>query len=220
MTRQPPLPAPRAVLFDWDNTLVDNWAVVRAALNHTLVTFGREPWTVEEARHRIARSARDSFPALFGARWEEARALFHETFAATHLDSLSPCAGAAAMLDSLSATGLYLAVVSNKRGDLLRREARHLGWQGYFTTLVGALDAGEDKPAAAPVTLALAAGDIAPGPAVWFVGDATIDIECARNAGCTAILVGDGAIAVDATAPRPDLRIPDLDALSHLVEGR
>ncbi|WP_256380080.1 hypothetical protein [Azospirillum sp. TSH58] len=24
---------PRAVLYDWDNTLVDNWGTVRAALN-------------------------------------------------------------------------------------------------------------------------------------------------------------------------------------------
>jgi len=208
------------VLFDWDNTLVDNWAVVRAALNHTLVAFGREPWTVEETRRRVARSARDSFPALFGARWEEARALFYETFAATHLDSLSPRAGAAAMLYSLSAAGLYLAVVSNKRGDFLRQEAQHLGWQRYFAALVGAMDAREDKPALAPVELALEASGIAPGPAVWFVGDAAIDIECARNAGCTAILVDDGTIAADATAPRPDLRIPGLDALSHLVEPR
>ena len=30
------LPAPKAILFDWDNTLVDNWATIADALNVAL----------------------------------------------------------------------------------------------------------------------------------------------------------------------------------------
>lgn len=32
---------PRAVIFDWDHTLVDNWDAIRAALNFTLTSFGQ-----------------------------------------------------------------------------------------------------------------------------------------------------------------------------------
>jgi len=39
--------------------------------------------------------------------------------------------------------------------------------------------------------------------------------------GTPALVVdGDGARAADPTTPRPDLRIPGLDALSHLVAPR
>ncbi len=75
------------------------------------------------------------------------------------------------MLHGLAADGIFLGVVSNKTGALLRREADRLGWSGYFGRLVGAGDAAVDKPDAAPVRLALASSGIAAGEAVWFVGD-------------------------------------------------
>src|SRR4029079_2421978 len=37
---------PRAVLFDWDNTLVDNWATITEAFNATLTAMGHRPWTI------------------------------------------------------------------------------------------------------------------------------------------------------------------------------
>ncbi|MBL8673183.1 MAG: HAD family hydrolase, partial [Alphaproteobacteria bacterium] len=80
----------------------------------------------------------------------------------------------------------------NKRGDILRAEADHLGWTGYFGRLVGADDAARDKPDPAPVRLALAAGGLEPGPETWFVGDTGIDMVCGSAAGCTPVLVGDG----------------------------
>jgi phosphoglycolate phosphatase len=80
-------------------------------------------------------------------------------------------------------------VVSNKRGHLLRLEAAELGWDKYFQSLVGAADAERDKPAPEIVDFALAGSGIAAGPAVWFVGDTDIDVLCAQNSGCTAVLV-------------------------------
>lgn len=212
---------PQAVLFDWDNTLVDNWGVIRDAMNATLTAFGQAPWSQEETRRRVARSAREGFPGLFGARWREAQALFYERFVERHLEALAPIDGAEPMLAALHGEGIYLGVVSNKRGDLLRREAGHLGWQGYFGRIVGAADAAQDKPAIAPVELALEGSGIARGPAVWLVGDGAIDLECARNAGCIAVLIGDGGPGgVDPAAPGPDLRAADCLALTALVRNR
>ena len=80
-------------------------------------------------------------------------------------------------------------MVSNKRGDLLRREATRLGWEGYFERLVGANDAARDKPAVDAVEMALGDSGLAPGPEVWFVGDTDIDMVCAANAGCLPVLL-------------------------------
>ncbi len=91
------------------------------------------------------------------------------------------------MLADLAGKGLYLGVVSNKRGEYLRREADHLGWTGHFRALAGAGDAARDKPAIEHVKLAL--GDLACGADVWLVGDADIDLKCATNAGCTPVLM-------------------------------
>ncbi len=218
-TGNPALVPPKALIFDWDNTLVDNWTTIGDAINAALVAFGQPAWTPEETLQRVRRSLRDSFPEMFGDRWEEARRIFYETFEARHLETLKVIEGAEALLAAAIRRGLHLAVVSNKTGYLLRREAEKIGWTVHFRHLVGAGDAERDKPAPEPVYMALGASGIAPGPDVWFVGDAPIDTACARAAGCTAIIVGDGhGEAVDA-ATTPDMQVRRLAELTHLVEG-
>ncbi|MDH3919005.1 MAG: HAD hydrolase-like protein, partial [Rhodospirillales bacterium] len=151
MKREPP----RALLFDWDNTLVDTWSVIHHALTATLKAMGHRPWSFEETRKRVRASARDSFPLLFGERADEAMEVFYETFEADHLARLRALPGAGDMLARLGEAGMLLGVVSNKRGCLLRRGVAHLGWTSLFHRLVGADDAPRDKPAVEAVDLAL-----------------------------------------------------------------
>jgi len=208
---------PRAVLFDWDNTLVDCWGVIHRALAETFTAMGREPWTLEETRVRVRRSLRDSFPELFGDRWHDARTLFYASYRDNHLAGLAPLPGAGELLEALRHRDIVAGVVSNKDGRYLRAEAGHLGWTHHFNALVGATDAPEDKPAPAPVHLALRGSGIAPGADVWLVGDAAIDMECAHRAGCRAILVGGGTD--DVAAFLPHARYADCRALGDLVRG-
>lgn len=181
------------MIFDWDNTLIDSWGCIRAAMNRTLDHMGHAPWSLEETKARVARSLRDSFPELFGEGWMEARDVFYQSFEAIHLDHLAPLAGAKELLDAFAGLAVPMGVVSNKNGAFLRKEARHLGWEPLFVRLVGATDAAEDKPSAAPVELVLAAAGLDSAADVWFIGDAAIDVQCALNAGCLPILLTEAA---------------------------
>jgi len=205
----------RAILFDWDNTLVDSFGTITAAFNHTLATFGLPIWSAGEARRRIQRSLRDSFPELFGDRWREARTIYYGHFASHHLERLSPMPGAERMLERLTSTGVRLGVVSNKRGGFLRAEVEALGWERFFEVLVGAGDAPRDKPDPVAAACALERMGLAPGPDVWFVGDAPVDIECARAAGLTAVLIRDETGAYD--GPAPDIRFASCETARFLV---
>jgi phosphoglycolate phosphatase len=206
------------VLLDWDNTLVDTWPVIHEAMSTTLAYMGRAPWTIEDTRTRVRRSLREAFPDMFGERWKEARDVFYLRFREIHLERLEMRPGAESLLAALASRGIYLGVVSNKTGEHLRREAAHLGWSRYFGQLVGATDAMRDKPAAEPVHMALAGSGVSPGQEVWFVGDTAIDMECAHNARCIAILVRE-------TPPTdcefgnfpPVIHVHDCSALTTLV---
>ena len=210
------LALPRAALIDWDNTLVDSFPVIHRALNDTFAAFGMPPWSFEETCRRIALSMRDSFPARFGARWREASEVFYAHYAARHLDGIWPLPGAEALLDELSAAGTHLGVVSNKNGDYLRDEVRHLGWGRYFAAIVGAGDAEADKPAPAVVDFALAGSGIAPGREVWFVGDNAVDVACAERSGCVAIVVA-GAVATGEVSTSAAARFAGLGELAAAV---
>ncbi|TVR99194.1 MAG: HAD family hydrolase [Rhodospirillales bacterium] len=213
------LTRPAAILFDWDNTLIDSWAAIHDAQNHTFAHFGMQLWTFEETRRRVRGSMRDSYPALFGERWQEAGVVFYARFEANHLETLTPLAGAEALLATLHAAGFYLGVVSNKKGDYLRKEACSLGWDRFFGRIVGAFDACEDKPSAAPVRLALADSGLAPSEPVWFVGDADIDMECAINAGCVGVLLRAEAPDVNEfTAHPPVIHVESCLALCNLLK--
>jgi phosphoglycolate phosphatase len=216
LTELPP-DVPRAVLFDWDNTLVDNWPTIHDALNATFAAMGHPAWTLAETRERVRASLRDSFPKMFGARWEEARDIFYARFEARHIETLVPLPGARELLGGLQDRGVYLAVVSNKTGRYLRKEAASLGWERYLARLVGAQDAAQDKPDRAPVDLALTGSGIAAGRTVWFVGDTAMDMRCAHAAGCTAVLVGTPVDGDDFSAGAPHVHVTDLGALGRLM---
>lgn len=211
---------PAALLFDWDNTLADTWPAIHHALAVTFRAMDREPWTFEQTRARVRASARDSFPALFGPRAEEAMAVFYRCFQSDHLEKLRERPGATDMLERLEDAGYYLAVVSNKRGDLLRQEAEALDWTRLFRRLVGANDAERDKPATAPVHLALSEGAIAPGPDVWFVGDTDIDLTCAANSGCHRVLLrAEPPTPGEFANHPPDRYFASCTALADLLTG-
>ncbi len=211
--------APRAVIFDWDNTLVDSWQTIHDALNETLAALDRPLWTLSETKARTRQSLRDAFPALFGDDWTRAQKIYLERFAAIHLERLRPFEGARELLAELQRHGVFLALVSNKTGRLLRHEVEALGWADYFGAIIGAGDAAFDKPHRAPVDLALADSGIAAGLSVWFVGDTGIDIDCAVNAGCVPILLQHEREAEtdDATLAPPHLRLGDFAGLGAAI---
>jgi phosphoglycolate phosphatase len=185
------LTRPKAILFDWDNTLVNTWPVIHAALHKTFVEMGREPWPIEVVKQRVARSMRDSFPTIFGNDWQKAGEIYQEHFRSTHLQNLEALPGASDMLAWLSKQPVYVAVVSNKKGVNLRAEAEHIGWSPYFRKVVGASDTANDKPSADPVLAALKDSGIAAGRDVWFIGDSAIDMECAHATGCVPVWYGE-----------------------------
>ena len=173
-----------------------------------------------ETRNRVRKSLRDSFPVLFGDEWQAAADIFYGRFDDIHLSQLTPLEGAAEMLSSLSGGGLYRGVVSNKRGKYLRKEAEHLGWDKYFSRLVGALDAKNDKPSTDPVDLALSDWPHKRGKNIWFVGDADIDMECALNADLAPVLLRPEAPKRGEFDKHPPLyHICDCQALSKLIEN-
>lgn len=189
MNKSDSLPRPRAIIFDWDDTIVDNWPLALDALNTALVHMGIPAWTDAEARGRAGGSARDLFGSLFGDKCQEADQVFYARFNELVSKGVRLHDQVEEMLRLLKEKGVYLAVVSNKRGPLLRAECEQLNFSPYFGAVIGAGDAEKDKPDIAPVLKALEGTGISPGPDVWFIGDSHTDMACALASGCTGVLL-------------------------------
>jgi phosphoglycolate phosphatase len=206
---------PTILLYDWDNTLVDGWAAITAALNTVFGAFAMPAWTVHDTKSRVRVALRESFPLMFGDRWEHARDLFYASFRDQHLDHLRPMPGAATALQA--GVAWPQGVVSNKAGPYLRAEVGHLGWAGHFRTVVGAGDATADKPDPAPIRLALQQLGHPPDRSVWYLGDTALDMQTARAAGVTAVLIGDAGHDLGIAHAAPDIHFPSAhDLAAHL----
>lgn len=209
---------PRAILFDWDNTLVNSWPTITECYSDTFTALGLAPWTTEEVQARAHGSLRDHFPKLFGERAGEAERVFYETFHRIHLERLEPLPGAADLLARCHDAGCYIAVVSNKVGDNLRVELTHLGWGKWIKKAVGARDAKRDKPAPDPIFMALDGTGIAPDHDVWMVGDTPADLKCAHAAGVLPVLFGGTGELTDGLREHPpSLHAPNCHALAALL---
>lgn len=186
---------PKAIVFDWDNTIINSWPKTLEAMNLTLEKFGRKRIDLEEAKLTAHRSLKDSFPDTFGDEWIDARDYFYQVFQFDLKNfPIDPLPAAIEMLKYLNDVRLPISILSNKRGDILRAEVEFLELAKQFTKVIGSLDADEDKPS--KVAFKMAADHFgADYSDIWLIGDSDIDIECARSSGAVPVLYGDGKAA-------------------------
>ena len=183
------LKPPRAVLFDWDNTLVNTWPTIVECYHDTFHALGQTPWTADEVRERAHGSCATCSRLVRGARATKRAGVLRDL-----LPHPSGAAGAAARRRRAA------GALSQSR--LLRRRGQQQGW-GQSARRAGASRLGpvdipggrrqgrqRDKPAPDPIFMALDGTGIAPDETVWMVGDTPADLKCAHAAGCLPVLVG------------------------------
>jgi phosphoglycolate phosphatase len=180
---------PKAVLFDWDSTLVDTWELLHQGLNHACQAHGLPTLSREGFLKMPPLSTRDFFKKALGENQAQlsAEKVFREFVLERHIHHFSPLPGSERLLRFLASKSVYMAVVSNKEGLLLRREVAHLGWDKYFKKIIGSRDTQEDKPSGLPIRVALDNHCIA--QEAWFVGDSIVDVQAAHQAGLIPVTI-------------------------------
>lgn len=187
-----PYPFPKAIIFDWDNTLVDSIPVVYEAMKKTFDAFGKQAPSLDDLYHMQGLSLRDSFPLVFKDDWEKAKKMYLDTFEEVHLQKVRPFDKIEDLLGYAVEKIDVLTVLSNKTGRILRKEADFFGWTKYFQALVGSMDAPVDKPDGKAAEFALKdTGIDCAKDTVWFVGDGGVDVQCAQAIGAFPVHIGD-----------------------------
>lgn len=220
------LPAPAAVVFDLDGTLVDTvgtridaWleALERSGLPATRERLA--PLIGIDGRRLAREVARAAGRPIDEARAEEIDRLSGELF--EHRNTRPrPLPGVDRIVRLLEARGIPWAIATSSRREQVARSIRALGLPRE-PTIVDGSHVARAKPE--PDLLLLAARRLGVDPSrCWYVGDSTWDMLAARAAGMVAIGVTAGA-AVDADALRragARLVVAGLDELARALETR
>jgi phosphoglycolate phosphatase len=210
--------------FDLDGTLADTAPDLTAALNHALVTLGRDPVPAPSVRSMVGHGARALLAKGITATGEfreelvdQGLPIFLQYYEAHIADDSHPFPGVVDALDALAARGVRLAICTNKLEHLARRFVTAIGWDGRFAAIVGGDTTPSAKPNPEPLLHMI---EQAGGGRCAFVGDSISDTGAAiaANLPCVALTFGftdrpPGELGADALIDHFDQLIPTLERL-------
>jgi phosphoglycolate phosphatase len=219
------------VSFDLDGTLVDTAAEIAEAANRALEAHGIGRRGVPEVTRYIGRGTRELINGLYAAaiaerptlaetvRLEDVHASMDHHYAFTTGTLATPYEGTRAALERLSAAGVRLACVTNKELRHARRVLAVTGLEHFFSLTIGGDTLPRKKPDASVLRHVV---DTLRGELhrTAHVGDSSIDVQAARNAGVAAWAVPYGYNAgVPIAEANPERIFPGLLQLAEFVTG-
>ncbi|MBB6424672.1 HAD hydrolase-like protein [Sphingopyxis sp. JAI128] len=209
--------------FDLDGTLLDTLGDLAAAVNHVLATIDRAPLSADAVRPLVGLGTthllEGALAATGGIPQDDVPRLLHELLAyyEAHIAVRSrPFPGLIAALDRLDTMGVRTAVVTNKLERLARQLLGELGLADRMATIIGGdtLGPGKAKPSPAPVRAMI---ERCGGGRAALIGDSIFDVEAARGAGATSVLVSFGFLHRPAAEHGADHIIDHFDELVPLL---
>jgi phosphoglycolate phosphatase len=199
----------RAVLFDWDGTLVDSAERTFRCYRRVFGTYGIAfDHEIFERTYSPDWYRTYADVGLGREHWPEADARW---IACYESESSRLLPRAFASLERLDARGLSLGLVSSGDGARVRREIQGLGLERFFGAVVCGGETARRKPDPEPLLVALARLGL-PAAASAYVGDSPEDVAMARAAGSYTIGVPGGFPNRESLrASRPDLLAASLE---------
>jgi len=207
----------RAVLFDWDGTLLDSFRADANAYAGMFRSLGMR-WTPESLVRHYSPDWHNVYRAmrLPVERWPEADRLWR-LFYRSERPLLQP--GARQVLQALTHR-FRLGLVSGGSKLRVRSQIRKFGLGSLFEVSVFGDEAPRRKPH--PLQLQIALGKLGLEPACCiYVGDTPEDVKMARRAGVPVVGVVDHSpIPQGLREARPDALIKTIGALPGLLWRR
>ena len=185
----------KAVIFDLDGTLLNTLGDLTAAVNHALTTYGLPTHTEAQVRTYIGDGVKQLIARACPADASDdiraaVLAAYLPYYAAHNAHKTRPYPGVMELLHTLKAAGYRLGVVSNKHAPGVQALcARFFG--DLLDIAVGNDDTRPPKPAPDSLLYAMERLGVTPAE-TWYVGDSTIDVVTARNAGVQCVAVSWG----------------------------
>lgn len=184
------------LIFDLDGTLVDSLPGIAASLNRTLTAHGLPGHSDARVRSFIGDGIRNLILRAIPkgtepARFESLLGLYRKDYALSWQSGSTIYPGIANLLQELQKSGFEMAVLSNKTHDFTVEMVRTMFPAVRFTAVLGQRDGIPHKPD--PAGAFQLADMLGSSPANCVViGDSTMDLQTAANAGMRGIAVGWG----------------------------
>jgi phosphoglycolate phosphatase len=206
------------LIFDLDGTLIDSRLDLANAVNATLSHMGMSPLANERVYTYVGNGAPVLIRRALGERASEpefARALeFFLAYYGDHdLDHTTLYPGVREALDRLRDAGKRMAVLTNKPVRMTRSIVDGLGIRGHFFQVYGGNSFEQKKPHPMGVEALMREAGVERA-ATMMVGDSSVDVLTARNAGIFCCGVTYGFQPETLADPAPDLLVDRMEQVA------
>jgi phosphoglycolate phosphatase len=182
------LPSPKAVIFDFDNTLVDTLSHIKEAKIATLKAFKAN---IIDKTLESSGSSKNFYQQFDESNVAAVKEFFYQSYKSSTGNGIKILQDAEVILQLLKNNNIPQLIISNKTERILLEEVNMLGWEKYFIKIVGSNGILNDKPSRDPVDKAFKDMPRVSYSNVWFIGDSNVDVECALACGAVPIVYGD-----------------------------
>lgn len=197
---------PKGIIFDYDYTLGDSTKGIVICANEALSRLGWQPLATGQIQKTIGMSLTETYRVLTDDRdpghAKDYQTYFRERAQEVMAPSASFYPGVAQMLQTLSAQGWLLGIVTSKQGLQIDKILRLHKLREYFDKVLGGDDVAREKPDPEGLLKIAACWQLAPAE-LLYIGDSVIDAKAAQNAGAAFAAVTTGVTPKDAFAPFP-----------------
>lgn len=183
----------RAILFDFDGTLVDSYAAIAASVNHIRMKHGLPPLQEAEVKRNVGRGAEYLIEHTVGVgEMQENLALYREHHLSVLHEKTKLLPGALEAVRAAKESGRRVGVCSNKPRFFTKELVAFLELGPYVDAVFGPEDVVRLKPAPDMLRKALDWLKVAPQEAL-YIGDMVVDILTGLGAGVPVWVVPTGS---------------------------
>ena len=211
------------LIFDLDGTLIDSKLDLAHAVNAARAHMGMSPLEHERVSSYVGNGAPVLIRRALGDQAteievQEALEFFLEYYREHYLDYTVLYTGVRESLDRLREAGRRMAVLTNKPVRISRAIVDGLGIGEHFFRVYGGNSFDFKKPNPIGVAALIREAGVTDQGAL-MIGDSTIDIQTARNAGIRSCGVTYGFQPESLADPAPDRLVDRMEELADWLLG-
>lgn len=208
----------KAVIFDWDGTLMNSEARIVDSIQNAARECGFPVLSNHESKQIIGLSLENAILGLYPEADQHQVVAMAEAYTQYFLEDcdveMVAFDGAESLLLNLNQCGVKLAIATGKSRKGLNRVLEECGFGVYFDMTRTPVESAS-KPDPLMLQQILAEFDLSVEEAV-MVGDTTFDMEMAQNIGMDRIALSHGVHQMEVLSPyNPVAELNSLQELNH-----
>jgi 5'-nucleotidase len=214
---EPVVPAPRAVIFDLDGTVVDSVELIVESFRHATETVLGQTFTRQEMIANVGKPLLEQMALIDAERADELVRVYREFNHREHDRMLSLYSGMDHLIRALRAQGVRVGLVTSKSRPTTQMAFDLTGIEPLFHATVCYEDTERNKPHPEPIEHCAGLLGI-PVAEAAYIGDSPYDLQAARSAGVWSVGVSWGVFGEDVLlAERPDRMAHTVEELARIL---